>query len=296
MPRMRAGFVKGSLLSFVVFGAYDLLLLRRLKKNDVNQDNSSSKAHEHSIPSEVSATRTTTRLFPTTTILMHSWIAPHRESASPLYHFGSGALSGILFSLVLDAWDVGVFVARGHDVPPRLNAPLVARRALHHSVGYATLFGSFEVIRRQLDDWSMTFFSAAAGDDARVANVLDVLTRLRLINHHNDEEYEKKSYNMSAIPLVTAFVAGGFAGQLHYVADHCTRHWRRSAAQKDGSFSFLSRLVPRQLPNLKATMAAFGPTAFCFVLFQYGSEIVDRMCDDVRVVRYPYPGSLDVPR
>jgi hypothetical protein len=287
---MRAGFLKGSLLSFVVFGAYDFLLLRRLKKNDTNQDDASTKGHERSLPtSEVAATR----FFPTT-ILMHSWIAPHRESTPPLYHFGSGALSGFLFSLVLDAWDVGVFVARGHELPPRLNAPLIARRGFHHSVGYATLFGSFEVIRRLLDDWSMTFFSGAAGDDANVANVLDALTRLRLVNH-NDEEYEEKSYNMSAIPSCTAFVAGGFAGQLHYVADHYTRHWRRSATNKEGFFSSLL-VSRRQLPNLKATMSAFGPTAFCFVLFQYGSDIVDRMCDDDRVVRYPYPGSWNVPR
>jgi hypothetical protein len=256
------GLVKGSLLSFVVFGVYDILVLRQSSSrankagdaknksptNDVTALSSSATNHHEggrsaALPSEESKvlllpstdrcpaiTSTASKPFPS----LHSWVVPHGHATAittPLYlHFGSGALSGFMFSLVLDAWDVAAHVAKGHAIPHRLNAPLLVRRAMHHSVGYATLFGSFEAVRRRLDEWSMGFFFVAGDDDhtkgKAVANVLDALARLGLVCHDDVAQ----SYDVSAIPLVNAFLAGGMAGQLHHVADHCTRHWRRSTA------------------------------------------------------------------
>jgi hypothetical protein len=201
-----------------------------------------------------------------------------------------------MFSLVLDAWDVAAHVAKGHDIPHRLNAPLLVRRAMHHSVGYATLFGSFETVRRRLDEWSTGFFFVAGHNDhlhqgKAAVNVLDALARLGLV-HHDDIA---QSYDVSAIPLVNAFLAGGMAGQLHHVADHCTRHWRRSTATAAATAttrttSTIYSWLPRRPPDIKATMASFLPTAVCFVLFQYGSDIVDRLlCEqDGQIVRYPH--------
>jgi hypothetical protein len=324
------GLVKGSLLSFVVFGVYDILVLRQSSSrankagdaknksptNDVTALSSSATNHHEggrsaALPSEESKvlllpstdrcpaiTSTASKPFPS----LHSWVVPHGHATAittPLYlHFGSGALSGFMFSLVLDAWDVAVHVAKGHAIPHRLNAPLLVRRAMHHSVGYAMLFGSFETLRRRLDEWSTGFFFVAGGDDDHhhqgqaMANVLDALAGLGLVRHDDVAQ----SYDVSAIPLANAFLAGGVAGQLHHVADHCTRHWRRSAATAAAATAATRTTFtiyswwPKRPPDFKATMASFLPTAVCFVLFQYGADIVDRLLceEDGRVVWYPH--------
>jgi hypothetical protein len=322
------GLVKGSLLSFVVFGVYDILVLRQTSSrankkaggvenksptNDVTTASSSATNNNHegrsaALPSEESKllllpstnscptiTTTASKPFPS----LHSWVVPHGHTTTPLYlHFGSGALSGFMFSLVLDAWDVAVHVAKGHAIPHRLNAPLLVRRAMHHSVGYAMLFGSFETLRRRLDEWSTGFFFVAGGDDDHhhqgqaMANVLDALAGLGLVRHDDVAQ----SYDVSAIPLANAFLAGGVAGQLHHVADHCTRHWRRSAATAAAATAATRTTFtiyswwPKRPPDFKATMASFLPTAVCFVLFQYGADIVDRLLceEDGRVVWYPH--------
>jgi hypothetical protein len=99
-------------------------------------------------------------------------------AVAPLWvHIGAGALAGLVQSMILDSWEIALYYIRHyrhhhhhHGSPlswkttlPKslvttssntvfgtINTQLVYRRAVHHSLGYATLFGCYEAIRRSL--------------------------------------------------------------------------------------------------------------------------------------------------
>ena len=74
------------------------------------------------------------------------------------YHMAAGALAGAVQSLVLDGWEITSYwihrrryrhLHQGHapDIIQLVNTSLVTRRLIHHSLGYMTLFGTYECVR-----------------------------------------------------------------------------------------------------------------------------------------------------
>jgi len=85
--------------------------------------------------------------------------------------------------------------------------------------------------------------------------------------------------------MATSFVAGGLAGQLHYIVSTYTRHWKLLSLQQKSSNHYKRKL---HLPKLRPTAAAFLPTALCFVAFQYGGELTQKLIDEDDA-RHPFP-------
>ena len=66
---------------------------------------------------------------------------------------------------------------------------------------------------------------------------------------------------------MASFVAGGVAGQAHFVMSHYLRQWKTSPRKSPVVF---------KPPKVRATMGAFLPTALSFLAFQYGGELAER--------------------
>lgn len=176
------------------------------------------------------------------------------EQSPVVAHFGAGVCSGLAQSLVMTGWE--------HWTKPKgrqQSWPYIGRRAVHHAVGYASLFGSYEWFRRHIHHGLHSY----------------LLTE----DHHRDmlimmDDYpwmrrEDGLYDVTPIALLTSFVAGGFAGQVQHVVSQATSQWQRT-----GMF------VPRGMPFAQGTLGAFIPSALAFVAFQYGGELTERMMED----------------
>jgi hypothetical protein len=190
-----------------------------------------------------------------------------------------------------------------------INTQLVYRRAVHHSLGYATLFGCYEAIRRTLVVHS--FFRLAAHDnkDDKIdsnssnSNSHDALAD-NIIPWECSSSSSSSSFNIgnssstieAAPPVVASFVAGGLAGQAHYCMSYYTRHWKwqhshihskqqhaAHATAPPPPVSFPMAVVTRKipLPQSQAIRGAFIPTAITFVAFQYGGQVFAKIMANI---------------
>jgi hypothetical protein len=160
-----------------------------------------------------------------------------------LAHMGAGACAGLVQSSVLCTWELISKLTSHPSVPHNLRGSFLTRRAVHHATGYASLFGTFEAMRRLL----------------------------MYVSHPLEEK------NPLSTSLVAAFLAGGIAGQVHHFVNYITSHWKLQL-----SMDLIKHT--RQyvlLPNLRANLSAFGPTALCFVAFHYGEELTERIRNNV---------------
>ena len=254
-------FAKGCLLGFVVFTVYDILMHRDFEQ-------------EEAIVHDSTAVLMSDRRL----VWMHSAVRPNSNDAPLLAHCGAGAVSGMAFSMVLDGWDVCRRVwnkGRADAVVRKLNTDFLLRRMVHHTLGYATLFGSYECFRRVLVEGMQSYFFSC---HPSVPVTLQYAERCGLVQRTGANQFD-----MTAVPMLTAFFAGGFAGQAHFVADHYTRNWKLQAIQKNKRRSVAFNRLP-----LRPMMASFLPTALCFVAFQYGAELYDRVMEDEQS-SYAYP-------
>lgn len=258
---------KGGLLGFVVFTVYDMLI-----------QNKEDARNGEQVEEIITAARKPARKAAVFTadlsvVPMYSSVRSNKNESPLIAHFGAGALSGLAFSMVQDGWD---FVKRARKrglVTARrsMNQRFVLRRLVHHSVGYATMFGSFECFRRLLMESIQTHMTSSHDS---VPSTLKTAERLGLIRATNANQLD-----MTAVPILTSFVAGGLAGQAHFIADHYTRSWKLRAIQTT------SKVPP--LP-VRSLLGSFLPTALCFVAFQYGPDLYDRFVEDELNV-YPFP-------
>jgi hypothetical protein len=113
-------YVKASLLGIVVFGVYDLLVFR-----------------------------TNPSVVPTIPSLVHG--TSHRQTKPVWAHFGAGAIASAAYSVVVSGWEFGRYWWAHRHSHVGINHHLIARRLVHHSVGYGILFGSYEFFRRTLE-------------------------------------------------------------------------------------------------------------------------------------------------
>jgi hypothetical protein len=158
-----------------------------------------------------------------------------------LVHMGAGACAGLVQSSVLTTWELTSKLTSHHSIPHNWRGSFLARRAVHHAIGYASLFGTFEATRR-----------------------------LSLYAVRPLEETHPR-----ATSLATIFLAGGIAGQVHHFVNYVTIHWKSQLSTDLGKHT----RQYSHLPNRTANLATFGPTAVCFVAFHFGEELTEQIRD-----------------
>ena len=233
-----------------------------------------------------------------TPVEMLTSVRPYQHSSTittPLFHHClAGGISGAAFSIVSDGWDVVAQRAyeRRDAIQPAhqqsIHTNFVLRRLLHHTLGYATLFGSYECFRRLLVDGMRSYVAsghASVPTTLQYGESCGLLFVSRDISHGNTPEV----YDMTAVPLLSSFLAGGLAGQAHSVMDHYTRIWKLQAIGIEAMGNSLS------LPSLRPMLASFLPTGACFVAFQYGADFYERMVTEDTAMRRLYPFVVSTP-
>jgi hypothetical protein len=233
-------YFKASLIGIVVFGVYDLLIFR------TNPDSVTT------LPS-----------------LVHD---AHNGHTMPVWaHFGAGVIAGAAQSAVVSGWEIGRYwwTHRHSHVGTGINHHLIARRLVHHSVGYGILFGSYEFLRRTL---GRLVHCSLPRESESPPQLLDILQQLQA-------SYTTKFilYGVPISSLSCTFVAGGLAGQIHYVVNHHTMHWKLQVAAKV-KHSVSSRAKPLG-SIVRASYGSFLPTALCFLAFQYGGEVAEYLLE-----------------
>lgn len=158
---------------------------------------------------------------------------------------GAGLCSGVAQSIVMTGWEY---------VTTRNIYKHFGRRAIHHAIGYSSLFGSYECIRQSIQD--------------RIVEPT-MLKEYRIPGLRRDEP---------VAPLITSFLAGGVAGQVHHVVSYITTPWQTGHEWKQGGGGVAS--VGIRLPSWRSTMGAYLPTALAFVAFQYGGEMTERIMEE----------------
>jgi hypothetical protein len=275
-PLLDTGFVKGSILGVTVFGVYDYLILRHIRQESVNTPDESfsitGRIKKDSMVyiqrgEEVVRAQVSIRTTPETGVTLS-------------VHVAAGALAGGAQSVVLDGWEIGSYwwhrqrykgLHGGHapDVTSLVNTPLVLRRLYHHSLGYLTLFGTYEFIRRQGQEHVRELLQSR---EPWVAERLEDLLERGII-HRKPATFkdDRDTYDLTILPLLVSFGAGGFAGQAHFVVSHYLRQFRKS-----------SEFAHHQIRHPRAAVIcmAFVPTAFSFVAFQYGGELTERLLEE----------------
>jgi hypothetical protein len=231
-------YVKASLLGIVVFGVYDLLVFR-----------------------------TNPSVVPTIPSLVHD--TSHGQTKPVWAHFGAGAIAGAAYSVVVSGWEFGRYWWAHRHSHVGINHHLIARRLVHHSVGYGILFGSYEFFRRTLE---RLVHSSLPWESESPPKWLDILQQLQAT-------YRTKFilYDIPISSLSCTFVAGGLAGQIHYVVNHHTMHWKLQVSPKV-KHSMSSRAKPLG-SIVRASYGSFLPTALCFLAFQYGGELAEYLLD-----------------
>jgi hypothetical protein len=188
--------------------------------------------------------------------------------ATPVWiHATSGACAGVMQSVVLTCWELVAKVSSHHlQLPHNLRTSFLLRRTVHHSVGYASLFGTYEATRRIL---------LHAVDSLYFDNRLEhssVFTNTFSRNTDDSNKNINADYTKEAVSLATAFIAGGTAGQVHQFVNFTTVQWKLQILQTS---RHISQII--HLPPLRTNLSAFVPTALCFMAFQYGGDVTTRL-------------------
>jgi hypothetical protein len=150
--------------------------------------------------------------------------------ASVPTHFVAGALGGSVHGIVGTVWEAAAGERTLHHLG-RLN--------LHHSAAHATLFGSYEGLKR--------LFVATTS-----------------LSSSSDSQYQGPTY------LGSVCFAGGMAGQLQYIVSHYTEQSLRLEADVGESTLVTSMRRP---PILRNFLMAFPPSAIGFIAFEYGRKV-----------------------
>ena len=136
------------------------------------------------------------------------------------------------------------------------------------------------------------FYDYITSGHQSVPRTLRFLESYHLIAKDTDSVYD-----MTVIPMTTSFLAGGWAGQIHFIISHYTRHWQKLSLHPNKTSENKLRRTRRQWPKppkLRPTASAFLPTALCFVAFQYGGELTQKIIDEDNV-RHPFPVYIHKP-
>ena len=262
---------KSSVLGITVFGLYEYLILHR-----VNEGSDVTKTQKVF----VDVPRRVDEPAPQTLSAQMS-VHPPTSGAHLLlplsYHMAAGALVGAVQSAVLDFWEItSYWVHRqryrhlhdGHapDIVSLVNTPLVIRRLVHHSLGYMTLFGTYEFMRRQGQEQVRNVLQSG---QPWVVNQLDWLLEQGFIGTRKSTyDNNQEMYDLTNVPLLVSFGAGGIAGQAHYTVSHYLKQFRKASDHAHHKIRH---------PAMSTICMAFFPTAISFMAFQFGGELTERI-------------------
>jgi hypothetical protein len=205
-----AVLVKNSILAFAAFGVYDILILQdwffpRAETLEGKQPQNAGRRIDQE------------------DILQLEYIPVLVERTPLLAHLVAGALAGFVQSLIMDTWEVATYRWTHRRKSSfsdywrmGVNKNFIARRIVHHSVGYATLFGTYESIRRSILQGTVGYLSSES------PSVVDTMLRLEQfgLTYRN----ERAVCDRTMLHVVASFVAGGFAGQAHFIVGHYSSH------------------------------------------------------------------------
>jgi hypothetical protein len=203
--------------------------------------------------------------------------AVHAGDDGPLVgHVGDGAAAGLAQSVLMDAYELVLSGWRHRRTTgwSGVNAGVVARRAVRDSVGFAALFGTYEVARRFLEE-------ALYGALRRSGSSLALLEKYRVVTRGGRDG----AYDASPVSMGAAFVAGGVAGQGHLVVNHYTHslfvHHPSASRRRHGANSVRNLWnAPPKPPKARMVAGAFLPSALCFLAFRYGGVLAERLVTD----------------
>ncbi|KAL7579999.1 hypothetical protein ACA910_004989 [Epithemia clementina (nom. ined.)] len=271
-----AEFVKGSVLGMAVFGVYDYLILRRTAAL-VDKGMADPTASNQVLLRLFKTNKDIATRHPNTHALrLDSMVSWHLDHQLPLYmHLQAGALAGLIQSFVLDAWEIGEYLVlhRTSTTSSQLyhnlietNVELILRRGLHHAIGFATLFGSYEAIRFSMAQ--STWYSLASNPQP----LLDSLNKWGSSKTTSEAHGRiTTSYDITFLPITITFIAGGLAGQAYFIATHYLRQWKigtlAAKAYKKHHAAKWKHI------HWRPFAATFVPTGISFIAFQYAGEL-----------------------
>lgn len=202
--------------------------------------------------------------------LAHLDASHHRSlvaTSTPVFvHAGAGLAAGIAHSGILVLWNI--VTRRNH---PNYHHHWTARRlqvvVVHHSLGYACLFGTYEATRRLLE---YSFYDALVHHEERVLEFFgqhpwNWRTTKRDNDDHDDTTTTNKNnrHDLTPIRWTMAFVAGGVAGYVHQLVLHAISH------SSTGQWG-------KMIPTLRPSPSTVWFTGLCFMAFEFGGEWTER--------------------
>jgi hypothetical protein len=299
--------LKSSLLGLAVFGVYDVVLsaAHRRQGRMVEEDHSGKNVKMAVVDS---------------------------DRISLAGHAGAGAVAGFAQSVLLDGYELALSYygwrrqqreeelrrrqeerpRHDHDAQKqrqdrnaqlfRVNKQVIVRRAVHDSIGFAALFGTYEATRRYLEErirsgWHPGSLPLEAENEFRVPawdgsrhedNDEDLSSARGARGHHRHDD------SSSVESAIATFVAGGVAGQAHLIVNHYTHNLysteHRKAkvnSQRHLSQSPARRFVVLQShpPKAIAVFGAFLPSGLCFLAFRYGGALAETLLNDLDEAR-----------
>lgn len=276
-----ADIAKSSILGVAVFGVYDYLILHHRN----NRHSSWKQDIDVALQSSCHSQKTPTR------IRLDSMVSWNLDDPLPLsLHFQAGALAGLIQSFILDAWEIGQFHWVNHRLSSSslvsfsywsnhmkaINTELILRRALHHSVGYASLFGCYEGLRVFIGQSSIDYLM---NNPMQTINALDTIYGSNTAN--NDKQI--KVFDVTLLPIVVALFAGGLAGQAHLIVSHYLHQWKiGSLAKKHPRHSIQWNHV-----HWRPLLSTFLPAGISFVAFQYAGELTEQWVTQAAAEQIP---------
>ena len=231
---------KNSLQGVVVFSTYEYIIGNRVERKQ---------------PSFLQRLRTNFNI--PVTVPLHVLMT---ERAPVWAHIVAGVGAGLAQTAVMTVFDAAVplFRTKGNGIKfPSVAS--VSRHALHHAAGYASLFGSYEAIRRMLEN---VFYNVLLSQEKRVLESLE--------NHSSVYRWFRRErdgyYDITPVTMTTTLLAGGLAGQVHHVVRNVTAD------------SMSKTLKPKRLVSaLRRSLPTFWPTGLMFLAFEYGGLLAERM-------------------
>jgi hypothetical protein len=297
--------IKSSILGVAVFGMYDIVL----SGAHLRQGRMLKEEEDRTKPRYV----------------------PDMDRVSLVGHAGAGAMAGFVQSVLVDGYELAFsycgwkrqqreneearlrqqeqsYACRGHDTQKqlhhrhtqrfRVNKQVIVRRAVHDSIGFATLFGTYEASRRYLEGtligtrspWypgplprDHTNMPALDGPCLGKSSDEGIFSARSGMTQHQHNEL------INVGPAMATFVAGGVAGQAHLIVNHYTHNLYRTerGKSKANSQRGLSKNPTRRFigfpscpPKASTIAGAFLPSGLCFLAFRYGGVLVETLLDD----------------
>lgn len=241
-------------MGFAAFGVYDILILQdwffprpRIANESLNHRKKRTNQSED------------------LTVEFKTGIPPIEERTPIIAHFVAGSLAGLFHSLVMDSWEVAMYWwthRRKESFADHwnhgVNKRFILRRLVHHSIGFATLFGIYESMRRWIVYKSLHIFPS---NSPVIEGTILAIEESGLSTRAKD-----LASKVAFAPVASSFLAGGIAGQAHFVVSHYSSHWKLHAGKK-GRWTFPKR------PLTRSVIGSFLPTAISFLAFQYGGDL-----------------------